>query len=246
MWFENRLSIRKPRIEVFVRHCHFSNVSAHKKRFSNFSRESCSENLLRTLDPSIVNVTYLLDTFYPMKEDHFIRRQNHSKIVEISEGCETGSFLRLLDHVVSLNLPKETIIYLLEDDYLHRNNWTEILLEGFSLSEADYVTLYDHKDKYSEAYRDLRSKIYATRSCHWRTVPSTTNTYAARYGTLLRDLEIHRAFSEGRKISADHDKFVELGKKGVTLISSIPGWSTHGEPEFASPCTDWEKIGSNF
>jgi hypothetical protein len=63
-----------------------------------------------------------------------------------------------------------------------------------------------------------------------------------RFKTLLRDQKIHRAFSEGRKISADHDKFCALKEAGACLISSIPGWATHAEPDFASPCYEWERL----
>src|SRR5579883_454133 len=93
-----------PKIEVFVRYCHFSNISQHKHRFLNFSREKCYDNLLATLDPKRVNLTFLLDTFYPSGEIHFIRQQQTYSVIEISEGTEAGSFLRLLDHVSSLSL----------------------------------------------------------------------------------------------------------------------------------------------
>ena len=61
-----------------------------------------------------------------------------------------------------------------------------------------------------------------------------------KYKTLIEHLPIHQQFSLNRKISADHEKFLELGRQGATLISSLPGWSTHVEQEFASPCFDWE------
>ncbi len=231
---------KKPKIEFFVRHCNFSEVSQHKNRIEGFSRQKCFENLLSTLDRKRVNVTFLLDTFYP-GEKHFILNQTDFPVIEIKEGTEAGSFLRLLDHAASLKLKPETIVYFLEDDYLHREGWIDILLEGFSIPEASYVTLYDHQDKYFlPAYKDLTSKIFHTSSCHWRTTPSTTNTYAMRYRTLMEHLPIHRQFSLNRKISADHEKFLELGKQGATLISSIPGWSTHVESNLVSPCIDWK------
>ncbi len=234
---------KKPKIELFVRHCHFSDISQHKKRLSNWSRERCFENLLSTLDPKRVNVTILLDTFHPMKETHFVKKQTRYPVLEISEGTETGSFLKMLDHVVSKKFSPETIIYFLEDDYIHRAGWVDILLEGFSLPEVDYVTLYDHKDKYFlPLYADLNAQLFHTKSAHWRTTPSTTNTYAMRFTTLKEHLPIHRAFSEGRKISADHDKFCKLREMGARLISPIPGWATHTEIEFASPCIAWENL----
>ncbi len=231
---------KKPKIEVFVRHCNFSEVSQHKNRLSGFSRQKCYENFLSNLDKKRVNVTFLLDTFHS-GDKHFVLDQTDFPVIEIKEGTETGSFLRLLDHVVSLKLDPETIIYFLEDDYLHREGWIDVLLEGFTIPEASYVTLFDHRDKYFHPlYKELTSKIFHTASCHWRTTPSTTNTYAMKYQTLMQHLPIHREFSLNRKISADHEKFLELGRQGALLISSIPGWSTHVELNLASPCFDWE------
>lgn len=236
-WKKNR------KIELFVRHCNFSEVSQHKNRLPGFSRQKCHDNLLATLDRSKVNVTFLLDTFHPSETPHFILQQDEFPVIEIKQGTETGSFLYLLDHVANLKLAPETIVYFLEDDYLHRENWVDILHEGFSIPQASYVTLYDHRDKYFLAdYQELSSKIFISPSCHWRTTPSTTNTYAMRHATLLRDLAIHQQFSQGRRITADHEKFLELGRQGKVLISSIPGWSTHIEDRLTSPCIDWESF----
>ena len=133
----------------------------------------------------------------------------------------------MLDYVTNKKFHPDTILYFVEDDYLHLPGWLDVLLEGFSIPEADYVTLYDHKDKYFfPMYKELKSRLFATRSCHFRETPSTTQTFATRFKTLLRDLPIHQKYSEGRDISQDHEKFLELGRQGATLISSIPGWST--------------------
>jgi hypothetical protein len=237
-----RWPFSSPPIEIFIRHCHFSAISQHKSRFATFSRERCFENFVKTLGKAKANVTLLLDTYHPMEGEHFVKAQRRFPVVEISEGTETGSFLKLLEYVLALKLKPETIVYFLEDDYFHRPGWVEVLLEGFSLN-ADYVTLYDHRDKYFlPCYEELQSKIAHTDSCHWRETPSTTNTYAMRFETLLKHLDTHRAFSLGRTITADHEKFCALAKMGAKLISPMPGWSTHAEPKYASPCVDWEKV----
>ena len=234
-------AIRLEKIEVFSRHCAFSSASQHKKRFSNFSREACYRNFLDTIDLEKANLTLFFDAAKATLDAHFLREENRHPVVEIREGTEAGSFLRLLEYVEAKNFHPDTILYFVEDDYLHREGWVSVLLEGFDLPEADYVTLYDHRDKYFlPSYRDLKSKIFATPTCHWRTTPSTTHTFAVRWRTLQAHLPIHRKFSKNRSISADHDKFCALGRRGATLVSSIPGWSTHAEPEFASPCSSWE------
>lgn len=224
-----------------MRHCFSSNISKHKKRLPGFSSEKCFENLLQTSDLKKVNLTFFLDIAH-RKKTHFLERQHKFPLVTFEAGSEAVSFLKMIDHVTGKSFPKETIIYFLEEDYLHREGWTEILREGLTLPNVDYVTLFDHRDKYLfPEYKTLCSKIFHTKSCHWRTTPSTTNTYAMRFGTLQRHLDVHRCFSMNRKISADHEKFLKLGEVGACLISSIPGFSTHVESEFLSPTHNWEK-----
>lgn len=224
------------KIEVFSRHCHASKISSHKERPFGFSREKCFRNLLETINTDKAHLTCILDA--PANTPHYT--DIHTSSIRFQKGSEAGSFLYLLDHILSLSLPPNTLIYIVEDDYLHLPNWTERLLEAFSLPEIDYATLYDHRDKYFDPmYRKLTSKIFVTEKGHWRTTPSTTHTFATRVQTLLEDLPIHRRYSLNRTISADHQKFLALKKQGRILVSSLPGFSTHAEPKFASPCVDW-------
>ena len=98
-------------------------------------------------------------------------------------------------------------------------------------------------DKYIDSgYDDLVSKVFHTDTCHWRTVPSTCNTYAGKMGQLKQDMHIHKHFSAASPdgISMDHAKFVELGRHGRRLITPMPGYSTHCDL-LHSPCIDWEK-----
>ena len=202
-----------PTIQVFVRHCYYSAASAHKGRFPGFSREKCYHNLIRTMNGS-VGMTFFLDTSHAEGE-HFLKAQNHYPVVEFQAGCEAVSFLKMLDYAVKQDFHPDTIIYFLEDDYIHKPQWTKILQEGIDLPAVDYVTLFDHKDKYFPDYQNLKSTIFHSESCHWRTTPSTTNTYAMRFKTLKKHVEVHRHYSLDRKITADHDKFCALAQLGL-------------------------------
>lgn len=234
-------------IEIFVRHCNYSSVSVHKNRFPNFEKELCLKNLFLTIaGHKKVNLTFFLDTFHPMQGIHFLQKQTLYPIIEFKGGSEVASFLRMLEHVYAQKYSPEAIIYFLEDDYLHRPDWPLVLREGFTIPGVDYVTLFDHRDKYFfPQYTDLKSKIFYTESCHWRTTPSTTNTYAMLFKTLQKHIDLHRCFSLGRTITADHEKFCKLAEEGSVLVSSIPGYATHVETEFASPCTDWSQFLKN-
>jgi hypothetical protein len=152
--------------------------------------------------------------------------------------------LNLLDTVKASDFSDYDILYFVEDDYLHNIGWPKILREGFKYIDVDYITLYDHNDKYFfEMYEDLMSKVGLTPSVHWKTIPNTTNTYACLGKTFKRDFAIHVKYCDvAGGLTRDFDKFYELTSTGKTLINPIPGYSTHCEPDFMSPVVNWENI----
>lgn len=228
------------KIEVFLRHCFYSKLQEQptRSRPNWWDKEKVFENFKRTLDPELVNYTIVYDETYGKIEDTFLKDETNVEIIQC--GGEAKSFLKTLDIITSKKFDDDTIIYFLEDDYLHKDGWVPILLEGFTLP-VSYVTLYDHGDKYQPMYQELMSKILITKSSHWKPVPSTTNTFATKFKTLKEDLSFHKKHSTNVEPSNDHVKFIELSQKGKYLISSIPGYSTHCHAEFLSPCIDWEK-----
>jgi hypothetical protein len=228
-------------IRAFQRHCNFSSNSHNKPRPEWFDREKIFDLLVSTLDER-VEFTAFHDLGNGDIENHFL---NHKDVNKISKkgGNDAQSFLNLLNYVIEQKYNDEDIIYFLEDDYLHKPGWVDILLEGFEYIGADYYTLYDHPDKYFlPMYDDLQSKIIVTPSTHWRTTPSTTNTYACRFKTLKDHFNIHVQYCDLiEKWTRDHDKFTHLWKVGSNLVSCIPGYSTHVEGNMFSPLVDWEK-----
>lgn len=230
------------KIHIFQRHCNFSSNSHNKPRPEWFDREKIFDSLILTLDDR-VEFTAFHDSGNGSIEDHFLNNKNINKISQ-KGGNDAQSFLNLLNYVIEQNYNDEDIIYFLEDDYHHKPGWIDILLEGFEYIGADYYTLYDHPDKYFlPMYEDLQSKIIATPSVHWRTTPSTTNTYACKFKTLKQHFDIHIQYCDLiEKWTKDHAKFVHLWSIGSNLISCIPGYSTHCEPAYLSPCINWNKI----
>jgi len=229
------------KIKVFVRHCNISANSANKPRPNWYSREKCWNNLNETIDQD-TSITVLFDG--TPNESHFLYDREDIDIVCLPGGNDAKSFLNLLEYVKDLNLDDDTIIYFLEDDFIHRPAWTNILREGFRYIGSDYITLYDHSDKYNESmYGNLQSKILVTPSIHWRTTPSTTNTYAMLSKTLNKHYDIHVEYCDLNKgVTQDHAKFTRLWNEGSHLISCIPGYSTHCELEWLSPIINWEDI----
>lgn len=227
------------KIEIFLRHCYFSHLqySSHN-RPDWWDKEKVFENFKRTINPETTNYTIIYDKHYGEISETFLRDEKN--VYEIDCGKESLSFCETLNYILSQDFDDETIIYFLEDDYVHRPGWDEVLIDGFNLP-VDYVTLYDHGDKYQEMYEDFRTKVLHTELSHWMPTPSTTNTFAVKFKTLKEDYKIQKKWSTNYEPSADHAKFIELNQRGRNLISCIPGYSTHCHKHNLSPCIDWEK-----
>ena len=162
-------------------------------------------------------------------------------------GSGAQSFNYVLDRAVKLE--DNTIVYFVEDDYLHLPNARDILVEGMSVG-SDYVALYDHPDKYINGNQGGNpfiedggevTKVYCSKSCHWKLTNSTTMTFASRVKTLKEDLGIMKKWTTGTYPN-DFKMFLELRDSGRSLITPLPGYSTHGETKWLSPFTDWSKV----
>lgn len=143
--------------------------------------------------------------------------------------------------MLAKNAPMDAgdLIYFLENDYLHCPNWLEKISELLnSPVHFDYVSLYDHMDKYIYAmYSDLRSRIFVTQNHHWRTAPSTCGTFLVRKKIFDEDIELW-----AREVQ-DHYQFEELSaNKGRTLLTPIPGLATHCMEGYLSPTIDWAAV----
>jgi len=176
-----------------------------------------------------------------------IRKVYNGKIERVKIGHGAGTFNIALNGIEGLDVNE--IVYFLEDDYLHKEGSQKVLESGFDLG-MDYVTLYDHPDKYlnpiegGNPYCEGRAeftRVYLGEYSHWKLTNSTTMTFAAKVKTLKEDEGILRQWTAGEH-PHDFQMFGDLQKKGRRLVSSIPGYSTHGETRWLTPLINWEKI----
>ena len=236
--------MKKP-IEVFIRHCYYSKIQELPDRIrpSWFNKIKVFENFKNTLNPDLINYTIVYDEFYGSIDKTFLAKEKNVEIIKCGNECD--SFLKTLEIIQSKNLSDDTIVYLLEDDYLHRPGWSEVMLEGFEIN-SHYLTLYDFDFFIAKGWL---CEIFTTPSSHWRAVPATTNTFACKYKTLIEDIEIQKEYSiygiremSEYSYSRDYNKFWELQKQERYLISPMPGWSTHCDENHISPIIDWKKV----
>jgi len=141
--------------------------------------------------------------------------------------------------------PDNTFIYFVEDDYLHIHNSKQVLLEG--LQRADYVSLYDHPDKYMNPSPNPfvknggeYTRVITTNSTHWKNTNSTCMTFATSVKILKQDIDIFLKYTRNLKIPSSFDVFTYiLPSRNRQLITPIPSYATHGETKYLALFRDW-------
>ena len=173
--------------------------------------------------------------------DRFGVNRNQIYIEHIGHGA--GTFRKMYEK--ALKFEPNDVVYFLENDYIHRKGSYEALINAFKIGDfVDYVTLYDHPDKYEKDYifnSLLKSRIFYDGHDFWRTTPNTTMTLAAKVSTLIAD---KNKFWKWTNTKHPYDYLIFIDLLNRTMISPIPGYSTHGETRWLSPKIDWEKEAS--
>jgi hypothetical protein len=241
-------------LHIFYRHVHVK-AEAHsrdpgKLRPAWFSHAACWRNLLQTIaaDPQgqHVQLHVMYDgTVEDLQTDfiapYVVNQTLGLQLHLISAGSDKASSLITLAHVRGANLPPQDIVYFLENDYLHQHGWVSKVFELFNGQQAfDYVSLYDHKDKYLlPMYEGLQARLVISGSHHWRSTPSSCASYLVSKAGLDRDYDV---LSAGKP---DYLFFADLVEgRGRTLLSPIPGLSTHAMRGYLSPHVDWAGLAA--
>jgi hypothetical protein len=227
------------KIHIFYRHYNISG-NDNRGRPLGFDFEKCFQNLLNTIKGKNVNLHVIMDG--DVNSNFISKYKNEYTLHLIKANSDYGSYLETYKYIKGLNIDNDNLIYFLENDYLHISNWVDKVIDLFSTYDLlHYVSLYDHNDKYFlDTYNDLISKIFVTKSHHWRTTPSTCGSYIIKKQLLLEDEDINTSGP------GDHERFIErFNKKQRMVLTPIPGLSTHCMEGLMSPTIDWELINKN-
>ena len=167
------------------------------------------------------------------------------RIDYVSVGHGAGTFNLALDKALTFN--DNEIVYFIENDYLHLPGSKRIIEEGLDEIGADFVSLYDHPDKYIDGANPYvqgggeMTRVMLSTSSHWKVTNSTTMTFASKVKTLRKTENILREYTQG-SYPRDFDMFVHLYNSAHYLVTPIPGYSTHGETAWLTPLINWKKI----
>jgi hypothetical protein len=218
-----------------------SDSSYKKDRLENATKKNCLENFLEQFE----NVIIVADNVNE-KTLEWLSTYNKEIIRTYSQG-NGFSFNNVLN--IALDRFPDDYVYFVEDDYLHVENSEMVLMEGLEI--ADYVSLYDHVDKYIPSDKGGNpfidrdggevTKVYATKTVHWKLTNSTTCTFATNTLVLKEDIDIWRKFTN-HKHPNDFACFLNLREKGRSLITPLPSYSTHCDINWLAPIKNWSVL----
>jgi hypothetical protein len=218
----------------------------HKPTFPiGISKEICLKNFICVF--GIKDLIVIADNC-EQQTIKLLQSLNIKDIRQTSLG-NSGS-LKFAFEIAYNELSQNDIVYFVEDDFLHIPDADRYLLEGIEI--ADYVSLYDHLDKYMNPSQNPfvkdggeNCKVLLTRSTHWKTTNSTVQTFATKVRTLIEDRNILYKYNFKSNTPQSFATFLELTKMGRRLITPIQGISTACD-SFPSPIVDWEFFMKDF
>jgi hypothetical protein len=228
-----------------------SDNSFVKPRFGDKRR--CLENFVATFAPSADELVIIADRCGEATIEMIRQvckpslgqlRNDQIHRTEIGNGAGSWRYAAQL----AMQLPDNQPVYLLEDDYLHLPDSRTLMMEGLTI--AQYVTLYDHPDKYIPLVQGGNpfvehggelTRVLRTTSSHWRFTSSTTMTFATTAGVLRADYATWDRCTQGSHPN-DYAAFLELHQKGKMLAVCIPGRSTHCDVKWAGAGVNWDAV----
>ena len=223
-----------------------SDAGYNKVKPKYINNRNCLWNAVNTFqDVGFEDWTVIADN---ISEETDVMIQDYmprERIEYVSVGHCAGTFNLALDK--SLTFDDNEIVYFIENDYLHLPGSKRIIEEGLDEIGADFVSLYDHPDKYIDGANPYvqgggeMTRVMLSTSSHWKVTNSTTMTFASKVKTLRKTENILREYTQG-SYPRDFDMFVHLYNSAHYLVTPIPGYSTHGETAWLTPLIDWSKI----
>jgi hypothetical protein len=221
-----------------------SDSGYNKVKPNYITNENCLKNFCNIFFDYIHDIHILADNCSDATISMIKKYIDPINIDKVSVGHGAGTFNLALDKALKLN--DDEIVYFVENDYLHKPNSSIILKEGFELG-ADFVSLYDHPDKYMDninPYVDGGgeiTKVFLSNSCHWKLTNSTTMTFATKVNTIKQYESILRKYTT-ETCPSDFNMWIDLRNHRNSLITPIPGYSTHGETAWLTPLINWKEL----
>jgi hypothetical protein len=206
-------------MKVILSICEVTNTS--------YSKKDCYDNLNKVF---LNHELYVLGDNLSEEFSLYIKSTNPTYFENKVRGRQRW-MLDKLEFCIN-HFDENDTLYLVEDDYLHNFGAAILIDEG--LNHSEYVTLYDHPDKYGQhphknpEIQGLGEStiLFRTDHSHWKYTNSTTATFACKKRILVEDSDVWKKHIN-KTGWWDYQTFIELRSKFRKIAVCIPGQSTH-------------------
>ncbi len=151
---------------------------------------------------------------------------------------------KCIEYINEKVVDKNEIIYLCEDDYLHYSNCLSQMKDFFNMYPDYFCHPTDYPNIYKEKDFKQTSEIIVTKNCHWRSIKSTTYTFAFKKHLFNKWLN-HSVFTNiNNNLFGAH--ICNLLYVFDKCFSPIPSLTSHLEVNCLPPCVDTHKEFLNY
>lgn len=226
-----------------------SNNSYKKNRLSFATKEFCMNNFLSEFNINSNFITIIADNVTEENLLSFIDSKKSNNIQVVYTKLNNAQSFKYIVSKSCEECGDDDSIYYVEDDYLHHKNSNALIEEGLQIS--NYVTLYDHPDKYIDKDNGGNpfidgggevTRLVKTNSVHWKLTNSTTLTFATKGRIIKKDKDVWFKYLQN-SYPRDFEAFCDLIQNyDRSLISCVPGNATHTEIPWICPFKDWNNL----
>jgi hypothetical protein len=174
--------------------------------------EACLSSFRRALGSLRVKMWVLLDGCPPMYEDlfraHF--RNEEIEVIHLDQVGNEATFGMQVD--ILSGQTDANFVYFAEDDYFYLPGAIVKLVEFARKTEGvDFITPYDHPDRYEDSTWRQRPLVRSFGGRHWRTTSSTCLTFLATRSALVKNRSLFKKFRRGDDDCAIWQALTERG-----------------------------------
>ena len=165
------------------------------------------------------------DIIFYFVEDDYIHRKGSKKVLIESFEFLDASYVSLYDHPDKYQNFKD-------ERFTWDHGKQDEDIDGVRVPKHIYFNVGDLPERLCN--------LYITKSCHWRSVESTTMTWATTSKHIKEDYEDVIRLHSGKHLPMGGDTFRMLYKKGKQLITPIPSYSAHAEEKWLPYFIKWK------
>lgn len=228
-----------------------------KNRPDFFDKDLCLASFLRAMREAGAPVRTVFLNDGPLPESRTRLMAAAGEVVSGNGLGNGGSYRRAVDLARERAAVDGDLVYLSEDDYLYLPRaFAELRAAASALPEADYLSLYDHPDRYrrTDDADGGRPRVFLGGDRHWRSAESTCLSFAVRATVLAADAPLHHRMARAeipddrglwrRLQGLGRERVRRAGRPRRLLVTPLPALATHMELEHLAPLVDWERAAA--